>query len=138
MSTASVGQALPVLSITTDLRRLVKYAGATGDFYELHYDIDFAKSLGHPDVALHGMLKAAYLARVVTDWLGPHGDLLELSVHYRGLDYRDREFLCGGVVTEVDGRTARISLWGDDDLGRRTTLGSAVVACRDTALATGN
>jgi hydroxyacyl-ACP dehydratase HTD2-like protein with hotdog domain len=128
--TVSRGDVLPGLTIKTGLRQLVKYAGATRDFYELHYDVDFAKSMGHPDVALHGMLKAAYLARMVTDWLGQRGELVEFSVSYRGLVYRDRDFVCGGEVVDRTGNTARIELWGDDDQQRRTTVGRAVVNLR--------
>lgn len=130
MTTARAGEALPGLTVRTGLRQLVKYAGATGDFYELHYDADFARAMGHPYVALHGMLKAAYLARTVTDWLGQRGDLLEFSVSYRGLDYGDRDFTCGGQVAETDGDIAAIELWGDDDQQRRTTFGTALVRLR--------
>ncbi len=32
---------------TASLRTLVQYAGASGDFYEMHYDIPFARERGH-------------------------------------------------------------------------------------------
>jgi len=44
------------------------YAGASGDYNPLHIDSDFARRAGMSDVFAHGMLSAAYLSRVVTDW----------------------------------------------------------------------
>ena len=32
---------------TASLRTLVQYAGASGDFYEMHYDLPFAHERGH-------------------------------------------------------------------------------------------
>ena len=37
-------------------QQLVMYAGASGDFYQIHYDNDFAKNNGLPGVIIHGAL----------------------------------------------------------------------------------
>ncbi|MFC4113560.1 MaoC/PaaZ C-terminal domain-containing protein [Nonomuraea zeae] len=118
---------LPPLTETTTLRRLVEYAGASGDFYDMHYDLDFARSLGHPELAVHGLLKAAYLGRLVTGWLEGRGRLAMLEVSYRGMDFRDRAHTCRGRVVSASGDRAELELWGEDDTGRRTTLGRAEV-----------
>ena len=118
---------MPELTETTTLRRLVEYAGASGDFYEMHYDLDFARSLGHPELAVHGLLKAAYLGRLVTEWLDGRGRLAMLEVSYRGMDFRDRPHTCRARVVSLDGDRATLELWGENDEGRRTTLGSAEV-----------
>ncbi|SEG34617.1 MaoC like domain-containing protein [Nonomuraea solani] len=118
---------IPPLTETTTLRRLVEYAGASGDFYEMHYDLDFAHALGHPELAVHGLLKAAYLGRLVTEWLGGRGRLAVLEVSYRGMDFRDRAHTCRGRVVSTQGGRAELELWGEDDTGRRTTLGRAEV-----------
>ncbi|MEV1177309.1 MaoC/PaaZ C-terminal domain-containing protein [Nonomuraea sp. NPDC049784] len=118
---------IPPLTETTTSRRLVEYAGASGDFYEMHYDLGFARSLGHPELAVHGLLKAAYLGRLVTDWLGGRGRLAVLEVSYRGMDFRDRAHTCRGRVVSTAGNRAELELWGEDDTGRRTTLGHAEV-----------
>lgn len=127
MRELSPGQELPPLVVTPDLRRLVEYAGASGDFYEMHYDLDFARRLGHPELAVHGLLKAALLGRLVTSWLGEGGRLVTFEVSYRGMDFRDRPYTCRARVAEVDGDTAVLDLWGEDSDGRRTTLGRADV-----------
>jgi len=73
--TPKLGEEIPELVKHPTTRQLVQYAGAQGDFYEIHYDQDFARSVGLPGVILHGLLKAAFLGQLVTDWHGDKGTL---------------------------------------------------------------
>ena len=82
----AVGDELPDLVKHPTSRQLVQYAGAQGDFYEIHYDQAFARSVGLPGVILHGLLKAAFLGQLVTDWAGDDGRLKTFEVSYRGVD----------------------------------------------------
>ena len=91
-----VGLEIPTLTKHPTTRQLVKWAGASGDFYEVHYDKDFAKSQGLDGVILHGRLKAAFLGEMITDWIGAEGILEKLSCQYRGMDIPDEDFVCKG------------------------------------------
>ncbi|MEP7105831.1 MAG: MaoC/PaaZ C-terminal domain-containing protein [Chloroflexota bacterium] len=118
---------LPQLVKHPTPRQLVQYAGASGDLYEIHYDQDFARSTGLPGVILHGLLKAAWLAQVVTDWAGPAARVKSFEVSYRGIDVPGRPYRCGGrVLAERDGLT-ELEIWGEDSDGKRTTVGTATV-----------
>ena len=128
--TVQVGQELPELVKHPTTRQLVQYAGASGDFYEIHYDQAFAKSVALPGVILHGLLKAAFLAQLVTDWLGDRGTLKTFEVSYRGLDVPGKPYRCRGRVTKVEGEDVELEVWGEDPDGQRTTLGNATVAMR--------
>jgi acyl dehydratase len=121
------GQELPELVKHPTTRQLVQYAGAQGDFYEIHYDQDFARGVGLPGVILHGLLKAAFLGQLVTDWLGDDGRLKSFEVSYRGIDRPGKPYTCRGRVARVDGDQAEVELWGEDSDGNRTTLGTATV-----------
>jgi hydroxyacyl-ACP dehydratase HTD2-like protein with hotdog domain len=123
-----VGQELPELVKHPTTQQLVQYAGASGDFYQIHYDQAFAKSVGLPGVILHGLLKAAFLGQLVTDWLGDRGTLKSFEVSYRGLDVPGKPYSCRGRVTKVDGDDVELEVWGEDPDGQRTTLGTASVA----------
>jgi acyl dehydratase len=123
-----VGQELPELIKHPTTRQLVQYAGAQGDFYEIHYDQAYAKSVALPGVILHGLLKAAFLGQVVTDWLGDRGTLKTLEVSYRGVDMPGHPYRCRGRVSRVDGRDVDLEVWGEDETGKRTTVGTATVA----------
>ena len=123
----SVGDEIPELVKHPTTRQLVQYAGAQGDFYEIHYDQDFARSVGLPGVILHGLLKAAFLGQLVTDWLGDRGTLKALEVSYRGIDRPGRPYRCRGRVAKMDGAQVELEVWGEDPEGNRTTVGSATV-----------
>jgi len=121
------GTELPAVEVTPTLRQLVRYAGASGDFYAMHYDVDFAKQLGYRELPVHGLLKAAMLGRLLRSWLRPGDRLLTFEVSYRGLDFRDEPMTLGGRVAEVvDGR-ARLDLWITSADGGRSTVGGAEV-----------
>ena len=127
MTLPVAGDQLPELLKQPTTRQLVQYAGASGDFYEIHYDQDYARSTGLPGVILHGLLKAAFLGQLVTDWAGPDARLVSLDVSYRGIDQPGRPYRCRGSVRSVEGRVAEVELWGEDPEGSRTTLGTATV-----------
>lgn len=125
------GREIPPLVKQPTTRQLVMYAGASGDFYEIHYDKDFAQSAGLPSVIVHGALKNAFLAQVVTDWMGEWGTLRKLGCQYRGMDVPGDTLSCGGKVTRkyVDnGRhLVDLELWIVNSKGQNTTPGWATV-----------
>jgi acyl dehydratase len=112
---------------TASLRTLVQYAGASGDFYEMHYDLPFAHERGHRELAVHGLLKAAWLTRLVDDWFAGRGRLAVLDIRYRGMDFREEPVTCGGRITGRNGNRVEIEVWTADADGARTTVGTAEV-----------
>ena len=105
----------------------MRYAGASGDFYQIHYDQDFARSTGLSGVILHGLLKAAFLGQLVTAWAGREATLKSFEVSYRGLDYPGRTCICRGTVRSVVGAIVEVDVWTEDAGGARTTLGTATL-----------
>jgi acyl dehydratase len=75
-----VGTELPALSVPLQRVNLVMYAGASGDFNPIHWNERFAKAVGLPDVIAHGMLTMASAGRIVTDWVGDPGAVVEYGV----------------------------------------------------------
>ncbi len=126
-----VGDALPTLKKHPTTQQLVRYAGASLDFYQIHYDQDFAKSKGLPGVIVHGALKNAFLGQVVTDWIGEGGALRKLTCQYRGMDYPGQDMLVKGKVTnkyEKNGEHyVECEVWTENPKGEKTTPGQAVV-----------
>lgn len=112
---------------SASLRTLVQYAGASGDFYGMHYDFQFARELGHPELAVHGLLKAAWIGRLVEDWFAGRGRLVVLDVRYRGMDFRDQPITCGGRITGTTPDRVAIEVWTADAAGVPTTIGTAEV-----------
>ena len=76
------GLELPSQSFPIQRADLIRYAGASGDFNVIHWNERVATEVGLPNVIAHGMLSMAEAVRVVTDWLGDPGRLLEYSVRF--------------------------------------------------------
>jgi acyl dehydratase len=125
----SVGDVLPSRTFPLTRLDLVRYAGASGDFNVIHWNQRMAQSVGLPDVIAHGMLTMATAARLVTDWAGDPGAVLEYGVRFtKPVVVPDDDTGAGlevsGVVTAKDeqARTVRVELTatsgGEKVLGR--------------------
>lgn len=77
-----VGTELPPQSFSLRRVDLVKYAGASGDFNVIHWNERVATEVGLPNVIAHGMLTMAEAVRVVTDWCGDPGAVIDYSTRF--------------------------------------------------------
>lgn len=125
-----VGALVPELVKHPTTRQLVQYAGASGDFYEMHYDQEQARALGLPGVIVHGLLKAAFLGELVTSWCGAWGDVGDLDVSYRGMDLPGLPLRCRGRIVRIEDARTLLEVWTEDPVGNRTTIGTATVTTR--------
>ena len=126
------GADLPPLVKNPTTQQLVQYAGASGDYYQIHYDKDFAQSTGLDGVIIHGALKNAFLGQLVTRWMGPQGNLKRLSCQYRGMDAPGKPATIKGAVTrkyQQDGEyLVDCDVWLENPDAQKTTPGSATVS----------
>ncbi len=124
-------QELPPITKHPTTRQLVRYAGASGDFYEIHYDKDYALGNGLPGPILHGALKSAFMGQLLTDWIREGGTLRRLTCQYRGMDVPGDAMTASGKVTrkyQEEGLClVDCEIWLENGSGERTTLGSATV-----------
>ncbi len=100
-----VGQELPERTYPVQRSGLVRYAGASGDFNEIHWNERVAKSVGLPDVIAHGMFTMAEVGRYLTDWVGDPAALVEFGVRFSNPvvvpdDDTGAEIVVSGVVRE--------------------------------------
>lgn len=61
---------------------LVRYAAASGDFNPIHYNDEFARSVGLDGVIAHGMLTMGTAVNAVTDWIGDPGAIREYGARF--------------------------------------------------------
>lgn len=126
-----VGIEIPQLVKHPTTRQLVKWAGASGDYYEIHYDKDFAQKAKLPGVIVHGMLQQAFLGQLVTNWMGVQGTLKKLSCRNRDVLFPGEDVVCKGKVIDkyVQGgeHCVECDVWVEDSKGRVTTSGKAVI-----------
>lgn len=103
-----VGTELPAQTYQAQRVNLVMYAGASGDFNPIHWNERFAKAVGLPDVIAHGMYTMAEAGRLVSDWAGDPGAVLEYGVRFSAPVVVPDE---GGTTIEVSGQVVEK---GDD------------------------
>jgi acyl dehydratase len=112
-------------------QQLVRWAGASGDFYQIHYDKDFALSNDLDGIIIHGALKNAWLGQLLTDWVGDGGFVKSYGCSYRGMDVPEDPLTCKGTVTkkyvEGDEHLVACNIWLENSKGEKTTPGTAVV-----------
>ena len=115
-----VGQELPGASFPLARVDLVRYAGASGDFNVIHWNERTATAVGLPNVIAHGMLTMAEAIRVVTDWVGDPGALVQYGVRFtRPVAVPDDNI---GATLEV---TAKITELLDDNCVKITITASS-------------
>ena len=130
----TVGQEVARGTRTVDRSRLVRYAGASGDFNPIHWNERFATSVGLPGVIAHGMWTMGAAVGVVVDWLGDPGAVVDYRVRFtRPIPVPDPgaaevEVVATVGAVDVESGTARIDLQVSA-LGARV-LGKAQVQVR--------
>ena len=126
-----VGAEIPTLVKHPTTRQLVKWAGASGDYYEIHYDKDFAQKQGLSGIIVHGYLTFSFLAQMVTDWIGDQGTLKKINCNYRGMHVPNEDITCKGKVIHKDIKDGEhyieCEIWAENTQGEKTTPGIAII-----------
>ncbi|SDY78179.1 Acyl dehydratase [Micromonospora pattaloongensis] len=73
---------LPVKTFRITRADLVRYAGASGDFNQIHWSDRVATKVGLPGVIAHGMFTMALVGRAVTEWAGAPDAVVEYGVRF--------------------------------------------------------
>jgi len=111
-----VGTALPAQKFQIQRINLVQYCGASGDYNVIHWNERIATSVGLPNVIAHGMITMALAARVVTDWVGDPGAVVEYGVRFSAPvpvpddDTGTTLVVKGSVAEKLDGNRVAVDL----------------------------
>jgi acyl dehydratase len=111
-----VGATLPAQTFQVQRQNLIMYAGASGDFNIIHWNERVAKAVGLPNVIAHGMFTMAEAGRVVTDWAGDPGAVVEYGVRFSSPvpvpdDDKGTTLEVSGTVAEkLDGNRVAVDL----------------------------
>ena len=125
------GQEVPTLKKHCTSQQLVFWAAGSGDYYQIHYDKDFAQSTGLPGIIVHGALKNGFLGQLLSDWIGYEGRIKKYGCSYRGMDPAEQDILVKGVVTKKYEQGGEylldLDVWTENPQGQKTTPGTATV-----------
>jgi len=139
VSDAAVGDEIGPLEVRVTRADLVRYAGASGDFNPIHWSDRVATSVGLPGVIAHGMLTMALAGRLITEWVGDPGAVIEYGVRFTRPvvvpdDDQGATVTFTGKITaladEPSGRIAKVAITAK--CNGQTVLGKAAATIRLT------
>lgn len=105
MTELQVGDVVAERDFHLTRESLVRYAGASGDFNQIHWSDRVAQEVGLPGVIAHGMLTMGLAVQPVVDWLESLGGQ---AAGARILEYGTR-FAKMIVVDEVEGAAVHVT-----------------------------
>ena len=120
-----LGDPVAPMDIEVTTTAIVAGALASHDYMPMHHDRDFAQSQGAPDVFFNIMSTNAYLARFITDWVGPESELKNIKVRL-GVQAVPGQVLAfrGEVTGREQGDTEclfEVSVVASNDVGAHAT-----------------
>ncbi|MEP7090220.1 MAG: MaoC/PaaZ C-terminal domain-containing protein [Nocardioidaceae bacterium] len=131
MNGFTTGDELPEQTYAVTRADLVRYAGASGDFNQIHWSDRVATSVGLPGVIAHGMYTLALTARALDTWAGAPGHVVELGCKFTKPvvvpdDDTGVDVVVRGTVEDVTAQGVQVALevtcGGEKVLGRPRAL----------------
>ncbi len=126
-----VGTGLPQLVKEVALEQMAMYSAVCWDFYAMHYDSDTARKLGFQAPYADGPMLTAFLAQVVTDWMGIHGIFKKISASNRVTVFPGDRLTCKGKVTDKHTKggsnLVECEVWAENQNEERVAYGSTTV-----------
>jgi acyl dehydratase len=94
----------------------------------LHWDSEWAASVGLPAPYDYGQMRTAWMAHLLTDWMGDDGFVLELDIRARGFNFHGDVHTCTGTVTATAaGGEVALTVTATNQRGEDTITGTARV-----------
>jgi acyl dehydratase len=119
VSAPRAGDELPETTQEITRADLVRYAGASGDFNPIHWDDEFARSVGLPGVIAHGMYSLGVAARAIAGHAGDPAAIKRIKVRFPATIRPGQTLRVRGEVAGVDGGRVSVRFWAEDDNGDR-------------------
>jgi len=113
------GQKLDQVVHTVQRAGLVRYAGASGDLNPIHWNDEWARSVGLPGVIAHGMFSMAVAARMISAFARDPAAVKRLRARFSSMIQPGQTLTVSGEVVSVDGRRVSVRFWGEDESGNR-------------------
>ena len=79
--------------------QLVRYAGASGDFNQIHTVVPFAEKAGLGGVIAHGMMIMGFIGQAIGNWF-PVKDLTKFSVRFKSMTKPGEKIVVKGNIVD--------------------------------------
>ena len=128
----AVGADIPVLVKTPTSVQIFRYSAVTWNSHRVHFETEYARAEGHPDVLVQAHLHGAFLAQMLMDWIGPHGRIVSYGWANRGRAVPGDRLTCQGTVVGKKSAAERglveVEIKEVNQSGTTCAVGTAVVA----------
>jgi acyl dehydratase len=106
----AAGDGLPTLERRISLVDMVAYAGATWDWYGLHFDPAFVAAAAVPGPVVDGQVFGALFVELLQDALGPDSFVRALGFDFRNLMFAGETVRLDATVTDVQDAELTVAL----------------------------
>jgi hydroxyacyl-ACP dehydratase HTD2-like protein with hotdog domain len=123
-----IGEELAELVKRPTALQLFRYSAITWNAHRIHFEPEYARREGHPDVLVQAHLHGAFLAQMVMDWAGPRARLLKFGWSNRGRAVPGDTLRCTGRVAAKQGSTVDIEFSESNQRSEICAQGKATVS----------
>lgn len=115
-----------------NLLQLIRYSAATWNLFLLHIDKGFAQKQGLRDANIQASLYGAFLAKMLTNWVGNRGRLKKLGYRVTVMGFPGDTLICKGKVVkkyqEAGENLVDCDIWVENQDGVKVAPASATVS----------
>ena len=126
------GAEIPSSVDKVNLVQLIRYSAATWNFFRLHLEKEFAQKQGFRDANIPAPLYGAFLAKMMTNWIGNQGKLRRLAYQVRVMSFPGDALICKGRVVkkyqEAGDNLVDCDIWIENQDGVKVSPASATVS----------
>lgn len=123
-ATVEVGDLGPTVIVENLMPQdFIRYAGASGDFNPIHYDDQYARTMGNPGVFGPGMFTAGHAGHLVADWFGLDA-LSRFQTRFTARVWPGDTLTVSGEVTDIDAPDVSAELTVTRQTGETVLLGN--------------
>ncbi|MEW6441862.1 MAG: MaoC/PaaZ C-terminal domain-containing protein [bacterium] len=124
------GAEIPSLQVNFSAERNARYCRLVNEINPLHFDLDFARSLGYRDIVVAGIFTASFFPKLLTDWLGERTRVETIRVKFKAPAYLNETVTYRGRVVRKrveDGvRKLECELWSENAAGERLAMATVL------------
>ena len=120
ISILEVGFKFPSLEKVIYLTNMVTYAGATWDWHQMHYDLDYVESIGLDKPVVDGQMLGAYLADHVISTLGDNTFIEEMEYQFKNPVYSGDRVIFNAHITSINTAALKTAV----EVSHSVTVGS--------------
>jgi acyl dehydratase len=125
------GDEVPPLRVKMDKKKYLTYSKMVNEINPLHFDENYAKSLGFRTILVAGVYTYSFLPKMLTDWLRNLYCVKSLEIKYISPIYVEDEIVNRGVVkrkyNENGEKTVECEVWVENQERKKVTEGKAKI-----------